>query len=356
MRSTPAGPAVGPSYVSVMLDAQRVTLALLTDSPSSLLPAAAAAPSSSLGGSFLQQAEEAVRVLVDDVNVFVEVGATGENTGLVSVVETAVAARGSAVMAVEIQDFSNFLRVPLLSQGVMECDVIVSSRSANTGRGKKNDGDSGDEFLLSPFRPVASAAVGVRGAVISLSATALQCVDRCLGELFGGGESTREAFKNDVPSASSPTPPPTPAPSPPQSLQRRKGYVVTNHTDRALWFGQVSTTEAEVLSPGTSTSYRWRTMPAPPVAAKGMRGGGRSRLILMIRLALHDNVHASPRSPGGRASGGGFGAWTEPFPADHAGTYMVSSVTMICLQLASILAALQTCCVSLRACYRVPLL
>ncbi|CAM9947479.1 unnamed protein product, partial [Sphacelaria rigidula] len=195
------------------------------------------------------------------------------------------------------------------------------------GGGRGVHGGAGvEEVLLSTFRPVTSAAVEMQDAVISVSATAMQCVDRCLGELSlkppigdDGLSSTVSASANheskgdgSLPSAVSSLPP--------LQRQRRKGYIVTNSTDRSLWFGQVSTTETVVLSPGVSTSYRWRTIPAPVAAtAGGNETAEASRLELMLRLALHRDGR---RGGGAGAMTGSFGAWTEPFPADRPGTYM----------------------------------
>lgn len=289
MRSSPPGAMAGPSYVSATLATQRFALALLTDSDA----CAPSSPPSGVEGNVLLQSEEILRVTSQDVHVFVEME--------IGVATTMAATRGSAMVNVEVQDFGNFLRVPLLSHALLTWNV--------SGRGGGGNGQD----LLSPFRPVVSAAVEAHGAVVSVSVTAMQCVDRCIGELTrqrslaDGSRTTRKKSAVEtagVVTASAPehTPPPQR-----QTRQRSNRYLITNSTDRTLWFGQVSTTETLMLRAGEDKSYRWRKIPAP---VEGGPGGG-SRLALMLRLALH------------RDSGNGFGAWTEPFLADHAGTFMV---------------------------------
>lgn len=313
---------MGPSYISTTLSAQRVTLALLTDDRPSVT-------SRDKEGNF-PQAEEIVRVVVDEMYMFAEAGPSGgDELALASAAVATAAVRGSALVAIEVQDFSNFLRLPLLSHALVTWDV------ASSGYNERNrNGDTGS--ALSPFRPVVSAAVEVRDAVISVSATATQCISRCLGDLshdrFSDGTSDISIVARDVPSCPSKSLPSES--SPPRLLlprQERKGYVVTNRTDRSLWFGQVSTTETVVLGPGVSTAYRWRTIPSPVAAATGgAKGGAPSQLVLLLRLALHQDRSSAARlrdtgGDGDDARGGAsFGAWTEPFPADHAGTYMVS--------------------------------
>lgn len=319
IRSSPAGPMVGRSYVSATLVAQRLTLALLTEGGRSAC-SSSSSPSGREGrGSFLQP-EEIVRVVVGDVNVFAEAGAAAARL-------MSVAARGSAVVAVDVQDFSNFLRLPLLSHALVKFDVSTSS---------------GGGGLLSPFRPIVSGAVDVNDAIVSVSVTAMQCIDQCIAELAQRPAGVAAAVATDEPAAresndndndnatenvaSSILAKSTPPPIPRQSRQRRKRYVITNRTDRNLWFGQVSTTETLFLRAGEETSYRWRKI--PPALAPGAAGGKNdaSRLVLMLRLALHrESGSGGGASVGaGAGFGGGYGAWTEPFPADHAGTFMVS--------------------------------
>ena len=86
--------------------------------------------------------------------------------------------------------------------------------------------------------------------------------------------------------------------------------MIENFTDRTFWFGQVSTTETLLLRAGEDRCYRWRKIPAP-IQGEGGGSGRGSRLGLMLRLALHHDSDSS------------FGAWTEPFLADQAGTFMV---------------------------------
>lgn len=334
VRSIPGGSVVGPSYASVTLGVQRVTLALLTDG--------SRLASSPNGSGGFQQAEEIVRLVVDELNTFAEAGPSGADDALVPASAAAAAAvRGSAAVAVEVQDFSNFLRLPLVSHALVTWNVATSDGSGCGSSGKGGSGGDGDgggrveAMLLSPFRPVASAAVEVQDAVISVSATAMQCLDRCLGELSLKPSVNDEALsssadasasrdsKHNVPLTSPVSTPHPLSPLPPPPLpQQRKGYVVTNCTDRSLWFGQVSTTETVVLNPGVSTAYRWRTIPTPAATAAGRKGEPLSGLELMLRLALHRD---NGSSGGNGGNGGSFGAWTEPFLADHAGTYMVSS-------------------------------
>lgn len=320
--SSPAGPTAGPSYLSTTLVAQRVTLAVLTDgdarsSSSSLLSVSSRPPPSGGGerGASVQL-EEIVRMVICDVSVFAEA-----SSAAASLVATT---RGSAEVAVDVQDFSNFLRLPLLSHALVKWDFATSG-----GRG---GAVGGDEDLLSPLRPVAAAAVEVHNAVVSVSVTSMQCVEQCIAELsqqsagavaVGEGSSTRGMCVGTVestkPSASACFPPPQRQPR-----QRSKRYVITNLTDRVLWFGQGSTTETLLLGAGEETSYRWRTTPAAVATASASRKDGVSRLVLMLRLALHldpgrlgDQVGADSES---RADSG---PWTEPFPADDAGSYMV---------------------------------
>lgn len=316
---------VGPSYMSATLVAQRLTLALVTQGGPSVLSSSSSSPMSPSGGDgrdLFQQPEEIVRFVVGDVNVFAEAGVAAR---LVS-----TAARGSAVVAVDVQDFSNFLRLPLLSHAAVNFDVSTSS-----GGGGYESGDtSGDaeEDLLSPFRPIASSVLEVRDAVVSVSVTAVQCIDQCIVELaqrpsgvateknesVAHQGNTTEKVAQPALAASTPLPPPR------QSRMRSKRYVITNRTDRNLWFGQVSTTETLCLGAGEESPYRWRTIPALVPDTRG-RTGESSRLVLMLRLALHrDSVSGGGYIDAGAGSGGGFGVWTEPFPADHEGTFMVS--------------------------------
>lgn len=316
IRSTPAGPMVGRSYVSATLVAQRLTLALLTEGGRS---ACSSSLSSSCGegrGS-LRQPEEIVRVVVGDVNVFAEAGAAARLTS--------VAARGSAVVAVDVQDFSNFLRLPLLSHALVKLDVSTCSGGRNG--------------FLSPFRPIVSGAVDVHDAIVSVSVTAMQCIDQCIAELAQRPAGVAAAVATNEPAAresdttttenvasSSNLAKSTPPPLPRQSRQRSKRYVITNHTDRSLWFGQVSTTETLLLRAGEETSYRWRTIPPAVAPGAARRKDEAPRLVLMLRLALHrESGNGGGASAGaGAGFGGGYGAWTEPFPADHAGSCMVS--------------------------------
>lgn len=321
--SSPAGPTAGPSYFSTTLVAQRVTLAVLTDgdarsSSSSLLPMSSRPPPPPGGGErgASVQLEEIVRMVIGDVSVFVEASSAAASL--------AATTRGSAEVAVDVQDFSNFLRLPLLSHALVKWDFATS--------GRRGAAVGGDEDLLSPLRPVAAAAVEVHNAVVSVSATSMQCVEQCIAELSqqssgavaaGEGSSTREMCVGTVESKK----PPASACSPPpqrQPRQRSKRYMITNLTDRVLWFGQDSTTETLLLGAGEETSYRWRTTPAAVATASASRKDGISRLVLMLRLALHldpgrlgDQVGADSES---RADSG---PWTEPFPADDAGSYMV---------------------------------
>ncbi|CAM9544192.1 unnamed protein product, partial [Ectocarpus fasciculatus] len=324
IRSSPAGPVVGPSYVSATLVAQRLTLALLTEggpisrssSASASAPAPVSAPVSASGrreglGLFVQP-EEIVRVVVGDVNFFAEASLAAR--------WLSVAARGSAVVAVDVQDFSNFLRLPLLSHAAVKLDVSTSSGRGGSGR-MAAEGES----LLSPFRPIASGAVDVNGAVVSVSVTAMQCVDQCIAELTRRPSDEPASRPSTAAAEAKPSvvAVPEPVAPPRQSRQRSKRYIITNHTDRNLWFGQVSTTETLFLRAGEETLYRWRTIPhtlAP--GAAGRKGDDVSRLVLMLRLALH-RVSGSGGGYAGADSeyGGGYGAWTEPFPVDHVGTF-----------------------------------
>lgn len=318
---------VGRSYVSATLVAQRLTLALLTEGGRSVCSSSSSPPPPGAEGrcSLLLQPEEIVRVVVGDVNVFAEAGAAAR---LVS----AAAARGSAVVAVDVQDFSNFLRLPLLSHALVKFDVSTS----RSGGG--SDGAATGDGLLSPFRPVVSGTVGVHDAIVSVSVAAMQCIEQCVAELAQRPAgvavpvptnesavrgSSSDATENVALSTLAKSPP---APLPRQSRRRSKRYVITNRTDRSLWFGQVSTTETLFLRAGEETSYRWRTIPPKTASAAGTRKDEASRLVLMLRLALHrDSGSGGSASVGAVAGfGGGYGAWTEPFPADHAGTFMVS--------------------------------
>lgn len=275
------------------------------------------------GRGLFQQPEEIVRVVVGDVNVFAEAGKAAR---LVS-----VAARGRAVVAVDVQDFSNFLRLPLLSHAAVSFDVSTSSGGGG-GSGDTTGDEEGD--LLSPFRPVASSALEVRDAVVSVSVTAVQCIDQCIAELSQRPPGTvteknesvarqGSASENVAPSYLSAS---VPLPAPRQHRMRSKRYIITNHTDRNLWFGQVSTTETLCLRAGEESPYRWRTIP-PLVSGAAGRKGDSSRLVLMLRLAFHrDSGSGGGYTGAGAGVGGGYGGWTEPFPADHEGTFMVSQV------------------------------
>lgn len=265
------------------------------------------------------QLEEIVRVVISDVSVFAEASSAAGSL--------AATTRGSAEVAVDVQDFSNFLRLPLLSHALVKWDFATSG-----GRG---GAVGGDEDLLSPLRPVAAALLEVHGAVVSVSVTSMQCVEQCIAELSqkasgviaAGERSTSHGVcvgtvENTTPTASTCSLPPQRQPR-----QRSKRYVVKNLTDRVLWFGQDSTTETLLLRAREETSYRWRTTPAAVATASASRKDGLSRLILMLRLALHldpgrlgGQVGADP---GSRADSG---PWTEPFPADDAGSYMVRCV------------------------------
>ena len=321
VHSSPVGPAAGPSYFSTTLVAQKVTLAILTDgnarsSSSSLSSVSSRPPSGGGERDTFVQLEEIVRMVISDVNVF---AAASSAAG-----PLAATTRGSAEVAVDVQDFSNFLRLPLLSHAQVKWDLAT-----NGGRG----GAAGsDEDLLSPVRPVTAAAVEVHNAIVSVSVTSMQCVEQCIAELSqqpsgaieaGEGSATGETHVGGVegmkPSASvcSTTPQRQPR-------QRSKRYVITNLTDRVLWFGQGSTTEALLLRGGEETSYRWRTTPAGVATASASRKGSVSRLVLMLRLALHfDSGELSDQLGADSGARGDSGPWTEPFPADDAGTYMV---------------------------------
>ncbi|CAM9973105.1 unnamed protein product [Ectocarpus sp. 8 AP-2014] len=181
------------------------------------------------------------------------------------------------------------------------------------------------ESLLSPFRPIASGAVDVSGAVVSVSVTAMQCIEQCIAELTRRPSDEPATRPSTTTAEAKPSVVAVPAPVPPprQPRQRSKRYIITNHTDRNLWFGQVSTTETLFLRAGEETLYRWRTIPHTLAAgAAGRKGDDASRLVLMLRLALH-RVSGSGGGYAGAGSehGGGYGAWTEPFPVDHVGTF-----------------------------------
>lgn len=313
IRSSPVSPMIGASYVSTTMVAQRLTLAVLTEGGPILSPSPPSpwptSPSGRGGRDVFLQPEEIVRVVVNDVDVFAEAGSEARSVSL--------AARGSAVISVDVQDFSNFLRLPLLSHALVRFDVSTCSVAGDVG-----------EDLLSPFRPVASGAIDVDDAVVSVSVTAMQCIEQCIAELSqrptgvgttADGTATRQSEHVDS-GLTVPVPPPTPR----QSRQRSKRYLITNHTDRNLWFGQASTTETLLLRAGEETSYRWRTI--PPALAPGASGrkDGASRLILMLRLAIHRDTSSGNGSVGVAARfGGEYGVWTEPFPADFEGTFRV---------------------------------
>ncbi|CAN0568660.1 unnamed protein product, partial [Ectocarpus sp. 12 AP-2014] len=220
----------------------------------------------------------------------------------------------------DVQDFSNFLRLPLLSHAAVKLDVSTSSGRGGTGR-MAAEGES----LLSPFRPIASGAVDVSGAVVSVSVTAMQCIDQFIAELTRRPSDEPVTRPSTTAAEAKPSVGAVPAPVPPprQPRQRSKCYIITNHTDRNLWFGQVSTTETLFLRAGEETLYRWRTIPHTLAAgAAGCKGDDASRLVLMLRLALH-RVSGSGGGYAGAGSEheGGYGAWTEPFPVDHVGTF-----------------------------------
>lgn len=318
----------GPSYLSATLVAQRFTLALLNDgsrAPPSP-PSSSLTSSTPFGEGFSIRSEEIVRVVVDDVNIFVEVGQAARHF--------AATTRGNALVAVEVQDFSNFLRLPLLSHALVNWDVATCSGDTGVTADGKED-------LLSPFRPSASAAIDVQDAVVSVSVAAMQCINQCIEELSkrpsgfltgGVNLTTRESLVGGAkrpkrsPSAGSLQTPPqsTKAPLTRLSQPRNKRYVITNLTDRTLWFGQVSTTETLLLRAGEDTSYRWRTIPATFEGIAAGEKDGASRLTLMLRLALYrESVSGGGFPRAGTGFRGEFGAWTEPFPADHSGTFMV---------------------------------
>ncbi|CAM9091454.1 unnamed protein product [Hapterophycus canaliculatus] len=315
VRSSPASPMVGASYVSTTLVAQRLTLALLTEG-GPILSSSPTSPSGREGRGLFLQPEEIVRVVVGDVDVFAEAG--------LAVRSVSSAARGSAVVAIDVQDFSNFLRLPLLSHALVKFDVSTSSVGGGSGA---LAGDNGED-LLSPFRPVASGAVDVSNAVVSVSVTAMQCIEQCITELSqrppdvvttAGGMATRPGEDADSSVLTVPVLPPPLR----QPRQRSKRYLITNNTDRNLWFGQDSTTETLLLRAGEDTSYRWRTI--PPALATGLSGrkDHASRLVLMLRLSMHRDASSGNESVGTVAgSGGRYGGWTEPFPADYEGTFM----------------------------------
>ncbi|CAM9524405.1 unnamed protein product [Scytosiphon promiscuus] len=315
--SSPASPMVGASYLSTTLVAQRLTLAVLTEGGLILSPSRSspprASPSERQERGVLLQLEEIVRVVVDDVDIFAEAGSAAR--------WLSVAARGSAIVSVDVQDFSNFLRLPLLSHALVRFDVSSSGVGGGIAGGDQED-------LLSPFRPVVSGAIDVHDAVVSVSVTAMQCMEQCIAELSqrppvmimtADGAGTRLGEDAD------PSKLMVPAflPAQRQPRQRSKRYLVTNHTDRNLWFGQASTTETLLLRAGEETSYRWRTIPPVLTTCASGRKDYASRLVLMLRLALHCNSSSGNGSVGAAAGGGGdFGAWAEPFPADYEGTFM----------------------------------
>lgn len=301
MHSSPAGSATRSSHFSATFITQRFALALLTDGerPSQSSSLSGSQPRGGRGnrGDDLFQSEEILRVTSSNVNAQVGVE-IGSGTALATSPIWAVS--GSALVNVEVQDFGNLLRLPLLSHALLNWNV--------SGRGG-NDGD-----LFSPFRPVVAASAGVRGAVVNVSVTAIQCLDRCVGELLPRRTPVREAGAIAAKSAISSEAPAETAASPAasrvQSRQRSKRYVIENFTDRTFWFGQVSTTETLLLRAGEDRCYRWRKIPTP-IQGEGGGSGRGSRLGLMLRLALHHDPDSS------------FGAWTEPFLADQAGTFMV---------------------------------
>lgn len=313
---------VGASYVSTTFVAQRLTLAVLTEGGPIVSPSPPISPSGTEGRGLCLQPEEIVRVVVCDVDVFAEAASAARSVS--------VAARGSVVVAVDVQDFSNFLRLPLLSHALVKFDVSASG----VGGGSITTAGGDEEYLLSPFRPVASGAVNVHDAVISVSATAMQCVEQCIAELSprpsdvgtsAGGTAARPGEDADPSGLTVAVPPPPPR----QSRQRSKRYLITNHTDRKLWFGQASTTETLLLRAGEETSYRWRTIPPPLATGASGRKDDASRVVLMLRLALHRGFGGGSGSVGAAAGfGGGGGAWTEPFPADYEGTFMVGHIAL----------------------------
>lgn len=267
---------------------QRFALTLLTDGerPSSL---SGSQPTGGEGDGVLQS-EEILRVTSSNVNTQgeVEIG-----SGTVSTTSPIWAVSGSALVNVEVQDFGNLLRLPLLSHALFNWNV--------SGRG------GNDDDLLSPFRPVVAASTGVHGAVVNVSVTAIQCLDRCVRDFLPQRPPVREAADISDPHAETAA---SPVASRVQSQQRSKRYVIENFTDRTFWFGQVSTTETLLLRAGEDRCYRWRKIPTP-IQGEGGGSGRGSRLGLMLRLALHHDSDSS------------FGAWTDPFLADQAGTFMV---------------------------------
>lgn len=269
-----------------------------------------------------QQREEILRVVLDDVNAFAEMGPN--DGGMVPSTELAGATRGSSLVAIEIQDFSNFLRVPLVSHALVKWEVATSNGGGKSAKIDKH----GRALLLSRSRPIVSSAIEVANAVVNLSATSTQCLNQCLGEFVvghglegGTGDGESHGLLGNVS---------------PEIQRRRKGYVVSNRTDCTLLFGQVSTTEAIALNPGVSKSCRWRRIPAPTVKAEGKEAhGGSPNLVFMIRLALPpDSNTLATSAVGSGAAGGRIESWTEPFAADCEGTYMVrSSISGSCVRL-----------------------
>ncbi|CAN0287278.1 unnamed protein product, partial [Discosporangium mesarthrocarpum] len=108
------------------------------------------------------------------------------------------------VVACEVQDFSNFLRVPMVSNALLKWDATTSypphlSPSQEGKAADKTGGGAGsvgpdssamEETLLSPHRPALSVEVEVHDAVLSISATAIQCLDQCIGEMKKGSPSS----------------------------------------------------------------------------------------------------------------------------------------------------------------------
>lgn len=358
MISTPASPAVGPKYVSATLNAQKVTLALLTDGESQEATVDRKSHSRVVQEGDPVQAEEVIRLVLDDMNTFIEAGPSGGAPR--PVVKSAVATRGSVTVAMEVQDFSNFLRVPCVSHALVRWDVATSDGGEYDVKNGDGGGNAGDEqHLIPPIRPVASGALEILNGVVSLSSTATQCLSQSIGDFSSAADLERPsggcgtpAWRKEARGTSSLSPPslqwssspissPSPSPSPSAAAattaitaitrKRRKRFVVSNRTARALVFGQVSTNEAILLKPGISKSYRWRTIPAPrspPESGGGTEGNSSSSLVLMIRLALpFDSNSQSPSTDGESPGRNKLEAWTEPFAADCEGTYVVSTTS-----------------------------
>lgn len=320
--STPSSPLPGPSYLSATVNAQQVTVTLLTERES--MGSSRSQGQGSLrggggggGGGHGVGREEIFRLVADGLDALIETSSAGR--------ETAMASKGSTVLSLEVQEFSNFLRVPFVSNAFIAWDVATSKGDGDGGDGGCGDDAQRGRHVAHPPRPIVATALEVKDAVVSLSSTATQCFTQCLSELTakkdsgarsssdpGNGSGCSEGVSEGV---SAPV------------ARPRKEYIISNCTDRALLFGQVSTTEAIVIKPSSSMSYRWRTIPSSATPGVGLQGGkgDSSSLILLLRLALPsaDKGRGVPRDVHQPGGGSALEAWTEAFPADIDGTYMV---------------------------------